>query len=99
MYTVHMKRVTATQARQNWFQLLDEVAAGEVVVIERKGRRIVLRREEAARREGAAAEEEYRRLLDVPDLERADEWGWEWPEAGGDLRVREGPRGTEEPGE
>ncbi len=45
LYIVHMKRVTASEARKSWFRLLDDVAAGEVVVIERKGRRIVLRGE------------------------------------------------------
>ncbi len=95
MYSVHMKRVTATEARRNWFRLLDEVAAGETVVIERKGRRIVLRREEARRARGARSAEDYRGLLEVPELERADAWGWEWKEAGADLVLREEP---EEPG-
>lgn len=90
MYTVHMKRITATEARRNWFRLLDEVAAGETVVIERKGRRIVLRREEGRRVEGASVQE-YRALIDVPGLERADAWGWEWEQAGTDLVVREEP--------
>lgn len=77
MYTVHMKRVTATEARQNWFALLDAVAGGEVVVIERHGRRIVLRREELG--ESAAAEvPDYSKILRVRDLDRADQWGWEW---------------------
>ncbi|MHC4974669.1 MAG: type II toxin-antitoxin system Phd/YefM family antitoxin [Planctomycetota bacterium] len=72
-----MKRVTATEARQNWFGLLDAVAAGEVVVIERHGRRIVLRREELG--ESAAAEvPDYSKILRVRDLDRADQWGWEW---------------------
>lgn len=77
MYTVHMKRVTATEARQNWFGLLDAVAAGEVVVIERHGRRIVLRREEPV---AAAAADipDYSKILRVRDLDRADQWGWEW---------------------
>ena len=87
-----MKRITATEARRNWFRLLDEVAAGEVVVIERKGRRIVLRREEVGRARGDPSVVDYRRLLEVPDIERADAWGWEWAEAGADLTIREGPR-------
>jgi hypothetical protein len=37
LYIVRMKRVTASEARRNWFRLLDEVAAGAVVVIERGG--------------------------------------------------------------
>ncbi|MCY4389867.1 MAG: hypothetical protein OXC18_22450 [Desulfurellaceae bacterium] len=37
-----MKKLTASEARKNWFQVLDEVAAGEVVVLERKGEMILL---------------------------------------------------------
>ena len=37
-----MKKLTASEARKNWFQVLDEVAAGEVVVLERKGKMILL---------------------------------------------------------
>ena len=82
MYVVHMKRVTASDARKNWFRLLDEVAAGEVVCIERGGRTIVLRREEPAR-EGAEIPD-YSAILRVQDVEDADRWGWEWsPDAGG----------------
>ena len=45
--------MTATEARRNWFRLLDEVAAGEEVVVERGGRRIIIRRESD---EGRAAD-------------------------------------------
>ena len=31
-----MKRLTASEVRKNWFRVLDEVAAGEGVVLERK---------------------------------------------------------------
>ena len=83
MYAVHVKRVIATEARKNWFRILDEVLAGEVVSIHRKGRRIVLRVEEA---EGVGWDPapDYADLLRVEDGDRADEWGWEWTE-GGDL--------------
>jgi antitoxin (DNA-binding transcriptional repressor) of toxin-antitoxin stability system len=76
-----MKRVTASDARKNWFRLLDEVAAGEVVVIERNGERIVLRREPAARRTRQLPD--YSAILHVPDADSADSWSWEWdgPEA------------------
>ena len=37
MYNVHMKRVTASEARRNWFRLLDEIAGGEQVVITSEG--------------------------------------------------------------
>jgi antitoxin (DNA-binding transcriptional repressor) of toxin-antitoxin stability system len=91
VYVVHMKRVTPTQARRHWFRLLDEVADGEVVLIERKGRRIVLRREEGRRSGTAPSPEDYRRLLTVPDLDRAETWGWEWVGSGAELAVREEP--------
>jgi len=41
-----MKKVTASEARRQWFRLLDEAAQGEVIVLQRRGRRLVLRREE-----------------------------------------------------
>ena len=79
-----MKRVTASDARRNWFRLLDEVAAGEVVRIERGGQTIVLRREErAAVREPAP---DYSAVLRAPSADEADRWGWSWDEAGEDLR-------------
>ena len=76
MYSVHMKQVTATDARKNWFRLLDEVAGGEVVVLERGAERIVLRRE--ARKPAKVRIPSYAGLLRAPEAERADEWSWEW---------------------
>jgi len=73
-----VKRVTASEARKNWFRLLDEVAAGEVVVIERSGRRLVLRRDPKAVPASAQTVPDYSKLLRVPDEEAADQWGWEW---------------------
>jgi hypothetical protein len=91
MYIVHMKRVTPTQARRNWFRLLDEVSRGEVVVLERNGRRIVLRLEEIPEQEEGEVPA-YGDLLSVPEADRADEWGWEWEAPGRDLgMVAEGP--------
>lgn len=83
MYIVHMKRVTASEARRNWFRLLDEVAAGAVVCIDRGGRRIVLRREPV---EPDATElPDYGCLLRAPGVDGADRWGWEWSGPDGDL--------------
>jgi hypothetical protein len=79
----HVKRVTASEARKNWFRLLDEVAQGAVVCIERGGRRIVLRREPDAGE--AAILPDYSDLLLVPGVDEADQWGWSWPGEGGDL--------------
>jgi hypothetical protein len=87
-----MKRVTPSQARRHWFRLLDEVADGEVVLIERKGRRIVLRREEGPYPAAAPSREDYQRLLTVPGLDRAETWGWEWVGPGAELWMSTGPR-------
>lgn len=73
-----MKRVTASEARKQWFRLLDEVASGEVVVLERKGRRLVLRREEVKHRSHERQALDYHHLLQVPDADKADQWAWEW---------------------
>lgn len=78
MYSVHMKRITASEARKQWFRLLDEVVAGEVVVLERKGRRVVLRREETQTKQREQPEIDYRKLLRVPEADHADQWTWEW---------------------
>lgn len=71
-----MKRVTASEARRNWFRLLDEVAQGAVVCIERGGWRIVLRREPEEER--GTAIPDYSSLLQVSDPARADQWRWTW---------------------
>jgi antitoxin (DNA-binding transcriptional repressor) of toxin-antitoxin stability system len=81
-----MKRVTASEARKNWFRLLDEVAEGETVVIQRRGRRIVLRREEKPR---TMPVPDYSEVLRAPEIERADEWHWEWPGPEGGLQFRD----------
>lgn len=93
LYIVRMKRVTASQARRNWFRLLDEVAAGEVVVIERKGRRIALRREEEPSGERAVPLPDYSSLLRAEDADRADRWGWRWEEGSGELAPADAPPG------
>ncbi|MGH9338222.1 MAG: type II toxin-antitoxin system Phd/YefM family antitoxin [Acidobacteriota bacterium] len=76
-----MKRVSASEARKNWFRLLDEAAAGEVVVIDRKGKRIVLKQEcpDEISKERIP---DYTQLLRVSEPEQADQWRWEWLEEG-----------------
>ena len=78
LYIVHMKNVTASEARKNWFRLLDEALDGEVIAVQRKGRRLVLRREELADNRNARGTRQYKRLLRVPSAEKADRWSWEW---------------------
>ncbi len=83
--------MTASEARRNWFRVLDEVIAGEVVVIERKGRRVVLRRE-AKDAMVMKDSPDYAALIRVADLEAADTWGWEWDEDGGWVNPRDTER-------
>lgn len=72
-----MKRVTASEARRDWFRILDEVAAGEVVVIDRNGRTIRIQRAEP--RGAEASVPDYGELLRVPKgAADAHLWGWEW---------------------
>jgi hypothetical protein len=77
-----MKQITASEARRNWFRILDEVAVGEVVVIRRRGMRFVLRQEKSQKRVGARAPD-YKKLLRVKRPDRAHEWRWEWTSEGG----------------
>jgi len=74
-----MRSVTASEARKNWFKLLDEVAAGEVVAIRRNGKRIILCAEKPKKK----AVPVYKRLIGGDDLDNAHKWGWNWsPEKG-----------------
>ena len=77
MYTVHMKHVTATEARKSWFRLLDEAAGGELVVIEREGVRLVLQRQDQGHpiQHGLPS---YEGLIRADHVERADQWSWDW---------------------
>jgi len=68
-----MKHVTASEARKNWFQLLDEAAAGEVIAIQRQGKKLVLKLESAK-----TTPPSYKGLIDFKDADEADTWGWEW---------------------
>jgi hypothetical protein len=78
LYIVHMKTVTASEARRSWFRLLDEAAQGEVIVVRRKGRRLLLRREDPATTAAPEKTPPYRRLLRARDADHADRWSWEW---------------------
>ena len=81
-----MKRVTASEARRNWFSLLDEVANGAVVSIIRKGTLIILRRDRITR--SKANPPDYRSLLRVRNADEADSWSWVWTESGVKPRAR-----------
>ena len=71
-----MKHVTASEARKNWFSLLDEFANGQIVAIERNGKKLVLRTEK--RKKGKS----YRKVISGQDIDNADKWGWDWDKAG-----------------
>lgn len=87
VYIVHMKYVTASEARKDWFRLLDEVAAGEVVALERKGQRIVLRRE--GHRARKASVPDYSRLISIKGRDSPERWTWTWsPQKGLVLKGR-----------
>lgn len=81
MYTVHMKRITATQARKNWFRLLDEAAEGETILIEREGVRLVLHRQIDELEGLASRVPKYDDLIRVHDIGEADRWSWQWSDS------------------
>jgi hypothetical protein len=88
LYIVHaMKYVTASEARKNWFALLDEALKGEVIAIERKERRLILKLHEKK-----AAIPDYSGLIDFPDADDADRWGWEWKGPGKLVRKKLVPK-------
>jgi len=68
-----MKHVTASEARKNWFALLDEAAKGEVIAIQRHDKKLILKLEKKK-----SAEPNYKSLIDFPDADDADVWAWEW---------------------
>jgi antitoxin (DNA-binding transcriptional repressor) of toxin-antitoxin stability system len=82
-----MRYLRASDARRRWFELLDEVIAGEEVVIERKGHRIVLRSDTQPARDGIDIPD-YSDVLETKSLDRADRWGWEWTPESVELRDR-----------
>ena len=72
-----MKHVTASEARKNWFTLLDEAAEGQVIAIDRKGTRLVLRAEKPRNPRAIST-----KLISGEDLDNADKWGWDWDKDG-----------------
>ena len=71
LYIVRMKHVTPSDARKNWFRLLDEAAAGEVIVIERNNKRLLL---QADKRVKSAKPKRWIQ----GNVDDADQWGWDW---------------------
>ncbi len=77
MYTVHMMRLNATEARQEFFRLLDAVEQGESVIVERKGVRFQLALVPAA---SASAPTSPVAVCDPEVL--SGEWTWKSDEDG-----------------
>jgi hypothetical protein len=75
-----MIRVTASTARKNWFQLLDEVVQGEKIIMEHHGRRITVVCEDLEETVSKHEVPDYSALLQVPDADKADQWSWSWSE-------------------
>ena len=73
-----MKLIKASEARRQWFRLLDDALRGEIIAVERKGQRVVLQREEGGRSARAKDSPNYRKLLRVPHEDDADQWSWDW---------------------
>lgn len=78
-----MKSVTASEARKNWFRILDEVVAGETIAVNRKGRRVLITLEDPAAMPEGGGIPDYSDVMAVSEVDRADEWGWDWdPDTG-----------------
>ncbi|MBL7684982.1 MAG: type II toxin-antitoxin system Phd/YefM family antitoxin [Deltaproteobacteria bacterium] len=69
-----MKQVSATEARKQFFKLIDSAAAGETILIERKG---VLLRLVPEPKKKTKKRPSYSNCLSG-DLDSADEWTWDW---------------------
>ena len=82
LYIVRMKHVTASEARKNWFKLLDEAARGEIIAIQRNDKKLILRLERRRR-----SVPSYRGMIRGADIENADKWGWEWSDSKGFVPV------------
>jgi hypothetical protein len=76
-YIVHMKHVSASEARKNWFKLLDEAANGEVIAIQRNDKKLILKMQKKK-----PSVPSYKGLIRFPDADNADIWGWEWEKPG-----------------
>lgn len=74
LYTVRVTRLTASDARQEFFRLLDAVEQGEAVVVERKGVRFRLSLLEPAAEKHASGSVSPVEVSD-PDVLSGD-WTW-----------------------
>ena len=91
-----MKRVTASQARKNWFRILDEVVAGETIAIDRGGRRVLLQLDDTDVDTARDISNDYSDVLTVTDVDQADTWSLEWDAEAGAVAVTDNADGAEE---
>ena len=84
LYVVHMKHVTASEARKNWFKLLDEASNGETIAINRNGKNLALRLQTGKKREKLP---DYSKIIRAPDADNANKWGWKWTKRRGVIPV------------
>ena len=82
VYSVHMPRSSASEARRNFFALLDAAERGEDVVLERHGVRFRLVREDGL----PQALPDSPLIVADPSLLEQD-WTWA-PDASGDLQFK-----------
>ncbi len=68
-----MKHVTASEARKNWFAVLDEGPKGAVVAIQRNDEKLILKLQKKK-----AVVPNYKGVIDFPDADDANTWSWEW---------------------
>jgi hypothetical protein len=85
-----MKLIKASEARKQWFRILDDALRGEIIAVERKGQRVVLQREEPSRSARTKDALSYKKLLKVRRPDEADRWTWDWrPDRGLEPHTRD----------
>ena len=84
---IFMKQLSATEARRNFFHLLDEAARGHPVFIEKRGVVIRMTRERKSDRKSFSGFD-YKPYFKGETLDDADRWSWDWnPEKGMTLKT------------
>lgn len=78
-----MKQVSATEARINFFKLLDSALKGEVVIIDRNGIPLQLVRRTYLKRLGAKKKKVHYASHIHRGVDDADQWSWDWDSAKG----------------
>ena len=67
---------------------MDEAANGEVIAIQRKDKKLILKLQ--TKKQNVPS---YKGLIDFPDADEADTWGWEWKGSGKTVpKIKSRPR-------